>query len=455
MVDLETCYEGVRDVVFVLDPDGAVRWASPSVERVLGYDRETLVGEDLFGYVHPDDEERVAALVEDPAGTAEADVEPVRYRMRCDDETWREMETASPVRREPETGGATLVATDVTEALQLERGVERYEVILGALDDGVYAITPEGEIVYVNESYARMKGVDREELVGTSIYEWGSEGATEKILRAREALEVGEREVGVVEFEFTTVGGGTIPVEMRFSTVNRPDDELERAGVVRDVTDRKARERALREKNERLEEFASIVSHDLRNPLNVAQGRVRMAIDAGSTEGLAAADEALCRIEEMVGDLLTLAREGRTIEETQQVGLADAVREAWGTTDTESATLTVEDAAEVTIVADPGRLRNLLENLLRNATRHGGDGVAVTVGATDEGFFVEDDGRGIPAADRERVFESGYTTGDGGTGFGMSIVERIAEAHGWSVSVGEGADGGARISVTDVDVVDG
>lgn len=59
MVDLETCYEWVRDVVVVLDPDGTVRWASPSVERVLGHGREALVGEDLFAYVHLDDEERV------------------------------------------------------------------------------------------------------------------------------------------------------------------------------------------------------------------------------------------------------------------------------------------------------------------------------------------------------------------------------------------------------------
>ena len=66
--------------------------------------------------------------------------------------------------------------------------------------------------------------------------------------------------------------------------------------------------------------------------------------------------------------------------------------------------------------------------------------------ATD-GFFVEDDGTGIPETDRDRVFERGYSSDDRGTGFGLHIVEQIAEVHGWRVSVTESESGGARFEV--------
>jgi signal transduction histidine kinase len=76
--------------------------------------------------------------------------------------------------------------------------------------------------------------------------------------------------------------------------------------------------------------------------------------------------------------------------------------------------------------------------------------VTVTVGGLPDGFYVADDGEGVPPADRDRVFERGYTTGDG-TGLGLSIVEQIVGAHGWSVRATESEDGGARFEITGVE----
>jgi len=80
--------------------------------------------------------------------------------------------------------------------------------------------------------------------------------------------------------------------------------------------------------------------------------------------------------------------------------------------------------------------------------------VTITVGATDEGFYVEDDGPGIPAEERESVFEGGYSTTADGTGFGLRIVEQVATAHGWEVRVTDGTGGGARFEVSGVDVAE-
>ncbi|PSQ13647.1 hypothetical protein BRC98_01200, partial [Halobacteriales archaeon QS_7_68_65] len=71
----------------------------------------------------------------------------------------------------------------------------------------------------------------------------------------------------------------------------------------------------------------------------------------------------------------------------------------------------------------------------------------IRVGRSPGGFYVEDDGPGIAENEREKVFDSGYTTGEEGTGMGLSIVETIATAHGWAIDVTDGAGDGARFEI--------
>ncbi|MFD1527006.1 sensor histidine kinase [Halolamina salina] len=215
------------------------------------------------------------------------------------------------------------------------------------------------------------------------------------------------------------------------------------------------RERAnerLERQNDRLERFASIVSHDLRNPLNVADGSVELAREDGELEHLDRAAAALDRMDALIDDLLTLARAGEAIGETEAIDLAALCRECWGDLSTVDADLV--DATERTIRADRTRVRQLLENLFRNAMEHGrpgGESVTVTVGDLEDGFYVADDGVGIPEADREIVFERGYSTNAEGTGYGLDIVAEIVEAHGWDVTLTESDGGGARFEITGVE----
>jgi len=215
--------------------------------------------------------------------------------------------------------------------------------------------------------------------------------------------------------------------------------------------DRAAREEALREReqalanqNERLEEFASIVSHDLRNPLSVARGYLGQ-VDADE-EIVAEIEWALDRMDRLTDELLTLARQGQIVGDTERVSLSRVAYDAWQAIDGGAATLNVGDDVG-SIEADPERLVELLENLFRNAIEHGhspDDPVTVTVGRTETGFFVADDGPGIPDSEKETVFEQGYTNADDGTGFGLYIVRTLADAHGWTVGVTDAATGGAR-----------
>jgi PAS domain S-box-containing protein len=208
----------------------------------------------------------------------------------------------------------------------------------------------------------------------------------------------------------------------------------------------------LQRQNKRLDGFASIVSHDLRNPLNVLEGRLELAEETGDPEEFAHCHDAIERMDTLIEDLLTLARSGEIIDTETHIGIGSLVERCWLTVPTEAATLRIE--TDRTVSADETRFRQLIENLVRNACEHGGEAVTVTVGDLPGGFYIEDDGPGIPAAIRDEVLEMGYSSTSDGTGFGLAIVTEIADAHGWDVRVTDGTEGGARFEFTGVSITD-
>ena len=213
--------------------------------------------------------------------------------------------------------------------------------------------------------------------------------------------------------------------------------------------DRRRTEERLRRQNDRLDRFASVVSHDLRNPLQVAEGRLELAAEACDTEHHEAIADALDRMDALIEDVLALARKGDGIDELEDVDLGSLTESSWESVDTEAATLLTETARAIR--ADRSRLRQLLESLLGNAIEHDGEDVTVTVGTLEEGFHVTDDGVGIPADERERIFDSGHSSSDGGSGFGLAIVREIVSAHGWEIRVTESDSGGTRFEITGVE----
>jgi|AntRauTorckE6833_2_1112554.scaffolds.fasta_scaffold00475_4 PAS domain S-box-containing protein len=309
----------------------------------------------------------------------------------------------------------------------------------------------------VNSAFVRVFGYDPTDAVGEPVTDLlvpaGDRDAAREL---HAAVDAGERLDD--EVTRTTESG-----DRRFLLRSVPvaDDEAARSGyfIYTDITPLKERERELERQNERLDAFTGIVSHDLRNPLSVARGYADIAVDSGDPEHVAEVVEQLDRMDDMLDELLTLARQGEVVGDTEPVDLAAAGERAWRHVDTANATLDVA-FDDHTVAADVGRLQELLENLFRNAIEHGstedagestddaGD-VTVTVGALDDGpgFFVADDGVGIAADERDSVLEMGYSTASDGTGFGLGIVTEIARAHDWTVDVDESATGGARFVI--------
>jgi signal transduction histidine kinase len=237
-----------------------------------------------------------------------------------------------------------------------------------------------------------------------------------------------------------------------------------RVAVFRDITAPKRREQQLLETNERLEEFASVASHDIKGPLMDIRGSADLATRTGEVSHVEHILDAADRLDRLVDDLLELARSGQQIQALEPVGLEDVSAAAWQRVWSVEADIVVTD--DKRLLADVDRLQQLLENLFRNCVEHGSTGgrpeaddateaggteLEITVGSLPDGFYVEDDGRGIPAEQRPRVFERGYTSSADGTGLGLAIVNQITRAHGWSVRATAGTTGGARFEITGVE----
>lgn len=243
-------------------------------------------------------------------------------------------------------------------------------------------------------------------------------------------------------------GGGFHPED-----VDASDCDASASGADRDrAIDGRIRE--LERENERLSELLDVLGHDLRNHLAVAKGRLELAREGRDDEDLASVARSHERMEELLEDLLGARDDGFAVRDGEPVSLETCARRAWETVEDENAELDVESDLEFR--ADRGRLVQLLENLFRNAVEHGTIHpqlpLTVTVGrlADGTGFYVEDDGRGLPS-NRERVFDEGFTTAEDGTGLGLAIVSDVAAGHDWTVRATEGSAGGARFEIGGVD----
>lgn len=250
----------------------------------------------------------------------------------------------------------------------------------------------------------------------------------------------------VIDFELQ----GVIAVTTKYPRTweERVTRQIKSLGEVIITTKRQRDNRIrLEEQNERLEQFTSVISHDLKNPLAVAKGYVDMSLDKGELFNLEESANALQRMEDMIDELLTLAKQGEAIGETAATDVATVVNNSWNNLDTKEATLVTEDLESIPKPqADSSRLQEALENLIKNAIDHVGDDVEITIRRIENGVAVGDDGEGIPEDERDQIFERGYTGGNG-TGFGLAIVEEVVDAHGWELSLSESADGGAEFQI--------
>lgn len=429
--------------VMEYDSEYTIVGLNDAAERILGYSEDELRGESWEKIVADSSYENVddvtSALLETKGGYHSID-ENVRKdgkKIVCE---WHNRVVTD------DDGSVVAIFSlfqDITNRKQREERLEKNKARLEALfensPDMINIHTIDGTIIDVNQKFTDVFDQPRDELTGRKVWEIDQEMDARSLRENLHDLNVGDQIE--VETEYGREDGKTFPAEVRVARL--PIEDGDQFMVIsRDISERKERE-------QQLEAFASIVSHDLRNPLTVAHGEVELAREECDSEHLDRAITAHTRMDRLIEDLLELARQGSHVAHREQVEFASLVERSWTNVATADATLRI--TSDQRILADASRLQQLFENLIRNAVEHGGRDVTVRAGASSDGFYFEDDGPGIPEDERDMVFAPGHTTSEDGTGFGLSIVKRIAEAHDWEVQVTDGADGGARFEFTIVE----
>ncbi|MFB6184446.1 MAG: PAS domain S-box protein [Haloarculaceae archaeon] len=479
-------YESLVDAaptpILIHDEDATIRYANDRAADLVGVpDGDALVGERSLSFIASEQREVAAERMRRVFEEHQPTTEPVEYRVapRGDDadaDTRYSLTTGIPVTYRGSAASLVLL-NDVTDhkrhrtRLQAER--DRFVTLFQNLPNPVVHGVVDGDdlvVRNVNEAFEETFGLDVAAVEGEPLRDYiapdhaDAESVTDRVLDEGELTTVVERQTvdGVRDFQL--------------DVVLRDGDPPEGYTIYTDITDRKDRERRLQRQNDRLEEFASIVSHDLRNPLNVASGYAELLAREYNDERVEKLDDAIERMDALIEKVLAMARQGRVVEEPEPIAMRPVIERCWGNVATGPSSLSVD--AAFTLVADRERIAQLLENLFRNAVEHSDGPVTVRVGPIDDGtvssaesgdpsssaesgdlssfveggFYVADDGPGIPEGDRERIFETGYSTSEGGTGLGLNIVEQVASAHGWEVRVTDSETGGARFEFTGVEL---
>lgn len=443
---LEAIVDHAEQAIYLKDRNGRYELVNEACAAIFDASPPEIVGQtdrDLF----PEEE---ATRIESVEETVISERKPTTYERHVEIDGTARLLRNQKYPYEDASGavaGVIGISTDVTDLRARER---RLDALSTAFPDVAMIVDEAGrhlEVLASPESEDLLY-VDPGELVGKRFEDlFGPEQAaafqslvdrtlaTQSLQTKEYQLEV---QVGTRWFE-----ARTLPL------ASEVDGRRAVVWVARDITDRKRREEALQEQRDRLDEFAAVVSHDLRTPLNVANGHLELAREQQDAEHLDAIAEAHERMEALVETLLAVAKGEVEPTDRERVALASFVRQCWETVDTDRATLSV--TTDRVVQADPTRLRQLVENLFVNSIEHGGIDVTVTVGDLQDGFFIEDDGAGIDAGDRTTIFESGYSEVGTGSGFGLSIVSQVATDHGWSVSATASDTGGARFEITGVE----
>jgi PAS domain S-box-containing protein len=474
-----TLVETVGDPMYILDGDGYVEFANRAMAAYVDLDYETVTGRHASEFIMEGDYERGTDIIVDVQSDPDRDWDfyEVTVVTASGERKQAECNIAPLADADGHLSGSVGVVRDISDRKRRQNAFEALHEVATTIQtertvEAVAERTVSAGADILDFALCSVMVREGEWLVPYAISEDAppvasrpmriEHGLAGKTYRTGTSEIVAEVTLGdeTDPTKDTYRSGISVPVGDHgvFQAVSTETDAFDSEDIefaellvshAASAIERIEREAALERQNERLDEFASIVSHDLRNPLSVANGRLELAREGCDSDHLDAVAGAHDRMERLIDDLLTLARKGESVAEFESVDLAATANRCWENVDTAAATLVADTDAIVR--GDPGRLQQLLENLIRNAVEHGGEDVTVTVGTLADGFYVADDGPGIPADEREAVFEFGHSSADDGTGLGLAIVDRIAGAHGWEVSVTESAAGGARFELIGVD----
>ncbi len=446
---IETLFQNTQDHLFLIDTDEpfTIERLNPTWKDTPGISPEESRGQtiqDVLG-------EKQAKKVKQKYRACAEQQEKLEYEEQLqfggEDIVWETRIAPVVIDDEVEyIAGASRNITDSKERKQkVSELKQQYQTLVENFPDGaVYLIDENFRYVRARGEELERVGLSPADIEGRTPHEVFPDEVADEARRHYERAFNGE--TTAVEREYRNE-----QYRVRVTPIGADENGTDYVmAVAQNITEYFENKQQLEQQNEQLDEFVNVVSHDLRSPLSVAEGNLELLRTECDSDRIETIESALTRMDDLIEDLLQLARTGEQMSDTEPVNLADLLQNCWQNIETTDAT--IQPDIDGAVQADRGRLAQVFENLMRNAIDHTEQTVTVTVGESEDGIYFADDGDGIPEDERDDVFTPGYTTTDDGTGFGLSIVSDIVEAHGWGIHLTESAEGGARFEITDVEL---
>lgn len=451
------------DVITIISRGGTISYESPSVERVLGFKPEELIGQNMFQMIHPEDFQVVTeALTQsaDPDGSDQA----IEYRIRHKNGSWRFLETlGANLLDAPEVAGIIINSRDITDRKQAEEQIREQAALLDKAQDAIIVYDLATRIGFWNKSAERLYGWLADEVIGRKVDEVLNKVDSTAAIDARgHAFKSGE---WIGELQQDTKAAKTIVVESRLTLVTDSEGRPQSMLVINtDVTERKRLEsQFLRiQRMESIGTLAGGIAHDLNNVLTPILMAIRMLSEEVESKCardiLKTLESSAHRGAQIVQQVLSFARgvDGERAIFQVRHPLAEVVAIA---KDTFPRSIQVASKIQKDlwpIVGDPTQLHQVFLNLTvnaRDAMQNGGRLMFEARNAIiDENYAqmqpdaklgphvvitVSDTGVGIPPALLDKVFEPFFTTKEvgKGTGLGLSTVLGIVRSHGGFLNV--------------------
>lgn len=461
--------ESAPDAIVIANDRGDIVLVNAQTEKLFGYDREALLGEpveilipDRFQHHHADHRRNYVAAPQVRSMGSGLEL----YGRRCDGTEFPVEISLSPL----ETEDGLLISSAIRDITDRRNAEAKFRGLLEAAPDAMVIADDQGRIVLVNAQTEKLFGYPREDLLGqfVEILIPDRFHANHSTHRKKYAAAPQVRAMGSgLELYGRRHDGTEFPIEISLSPL-KTDEGLLVSSAIRDITDRKIIEQALRDKNIALERasktkdrFLASMSHELRTPLNAIIGyagtllmKLPGPINDVQTRQLKSIQSSGQHLLALINDILDLAViESGHVEITRepvdcQAVITEIVESLRPMAEEKSLSLQVLSPAEVAMfMTDRRALGQILINLVNNAIKFTEAGsITVTIrrngtGSTNRlNVSVSDTGSGISPEDQDRLFKPFSRVNDGrmnqeGTGLGLHVSQKLAGLLGGSISV--------------------
>jgi PAS domain S-box-containing protein len=429
-------FEQAGDYILILElpKDGIpiIRDANTAALKVHGYIREEMIGKSLSLIDKQADDEKTKKLLQDIANGQIAHFEVTHYRK---DGTSFEAEVVSKAIKSGNEIWILSIERDITERKKIQEKLRQTDLIFDKSLDMIYMAGFDGYFKVLNPSWSRILGWSEEELLSKPWIAFVHPDDQKATTNARATLIEG-KEVFQFENRYICKDGGIR--WLSWNSYPYPKDRV-MFGVARDITEQKEAEDRLAAVNEKIRVVGSLTRHDVRNKLSIILSNAYLLKkNIGDFPKLV---KFLTNIENEVeasSKLFDFSSYFEKIgaEQPSEINVGDSFKQAMALQTNFPKIKTINECGGYTVQAD-SLLRQIFHNFIDNSVKHGEKVTKIRVYYREEQnctkLVYEDDGVGVPEANKPRLFSEGFTTGNG-SGLGLMLVKKIVESYGWAIT---------------------